>query len=337
MAQENSQMQLKPYFSPPMLLKNRHLMTLVPALIPRGLRLRDQSSEIAIIPVSGDSSISAHCHIQPEPDKVPTFILVHGLEGSSDSFYILGLAEKALKAKANVVRINLRNCGNTHHLTPTLYNAGLSQDIVRIIDWLVQQKNLTNIALVGYSLGGNLVLKAAAELDSYRSVVSSVCAISPSIDLETAVTALNRGFNRLYEFNFLVGLKNKISQKQKLFPDRFDISKFGQIKSLRDFDEIYTAPDGGYENAHDYYQKASALPMLKGIHIPTLIIAAQDDPFVPFHSFRDIETDCVSLLAPRYGGHAAFIQQSKNSNASDSISDPFWADNEILTFCIDHA
>ncbi len=334
----NDKMPLKPNFSPPVILKNRHLMTLVPGIIPRGQRLKHEPAELATIPVSKDSRITAHCHIQPGSDnQTPTFLLVHGLEGSSDSSYIRGLAEKALRAKANVIRINLRNCGNTFHLTPTLYNAGLSQDILCIINWLVEHKQLVNLALVGYSLGGNLVLKAAAELEDNQSVVKSVCAVSPSIDLETAVTALSQGFNRLYEFNFLVSLKNKINQKQKLFPERFDVSKFAQIRSLRQFDEVYTAPDGGYENAEQYYRQASALPLLKSIHIPTLIITAQDDPFVPFHCFSDIETDCVSLLAPKYGGHAGFIQQRPKASVSRFIADYFWADNEILSFCLEHA
>jgi predicted alpha/beta-fold hydrolase len=329
-------MQLNSNFSPPLLLRNCHLMTLLPAIITRGHRLKAHPAEIVTIPVSSDSSITAHCHIQPDQSKTPTLLLVHGLEGSSESSYIVGLAEQALAAGTNVVRINLRNCGNTLHLTPTLYNAGLSEDIIQGVDWLNRERQLNNFSLVGYSLGGNLVLKTAAELGKSSSAVSSICAISPSIDLEAAVTALGQGFNRIYEYNFLMSLKDKIKKKQKLYPDHYDLRKLVQVKSLKQFDETYTAPDGGYKNAEDYYRQASALFVLKNIRLPTLIIAAQDDPLVPFESFHGIETRYISLLAPKYGGHAAFIQRRQKKSDGKPIEEIFWTDHRVISFCLEN-
>jgi len=261
-------------------------------------------------------------------------VLVHGLEGSSQSFYIVGLAEKALAAGANVVRLNLRNCGGTLHLTPTLYNAGLSQDITRVVEYLVRERGLGDLFLIGYSLGGNLVLKASAELGDLAKYVSGTVAISPPIDLEPCVRTLELKSNRIYELGFLWSLKQKIRQKEKLYPKRFPVEKLDKVKSVREFDDAFTAPDGGYGTADRYYRDASSKPKLKSISVPTLIIAAQDDPLVPFAIFEGIEADNVKFIGPTHGGHGGFIQ---DLGANGSDGDRFWADRRILDFCFEHS
>jgi predicted alpha/beta-fold hydrolase len=297
------------------------------------MALRRQPAETAFIKVSQDTSLLAYCHLSGSDRLKPTFILVHGLEGSSQSSYILGLAESAVKAGANVIRLNLRNCGESLHLTPTLYNAGLSGDLLTVIDWLVESKHLTNLFLVGFSLGGNLVLKTAAELEHRLSAVSAVCAVSPSIDLDACVRSLEKGLCRAYELNFLFSLKNKLIRKYKLFPDRYDLSQLAKVTRLRQFDDLYTAPDGGYANAAEYYLKASSLPLMNKIASPTLIITAQDDPIVPFELFSLIETDFVRLLAPKHGGHGAFILRGDGIFGMAGPAERYWVDAQILRFC----
>jgi uncharacterized protein len=323
-------------FVPLPLLRNPHLMTIALSLIPRGLGLRRRQVEKVLFPVTPDSQLLGMAHFQPDYANRATLVLVHGLEGSSESFYIVGLAEKALAAGANVVRLNLRNCGGTLHLTPTLYNAGLSADIVRVVEYLAKERGLSDLFLIGYSLGGNLVLKASAELGELSDRVSGTIAVSPPIDLESCVQALESKSNRIYELAFLWSLKQKIRQKEKLYPNRFPIAKLDKVKSVREFDDAFTAPDGGYGTADRYYRDASSKPMLGSIPVPTLIITAQDDPLVPFGIFAGIETDNVKLLGPKQGGHGGFVQDLTIA-ANGSETDHFWADQRILDFCFEHS
>jgi predicted alpha/beta-fold hydrolase len=322
-------------FVPSPWLRNPHIMTIAQALIPRGLGMRWQRVEKLLLQVTPDTSLVAYGHFLENHEKRPTMILVHGLEGSSESFYILGMAEKALAAGINVIRLNIRNCGGTLHLTPTLYNAGLSSDVLRVIDLLVSEKKLSDLFLVGYSLGGNLVVKATAELGLRTKWVSGTCAIAPALDLPTCIDAMEKGFNRFYELLFLTSLKRKMVLKKKLFPDKFDLSGLKNIRTLRTFDDTYTAPDGGYKNVAHYYETASSKPLVKSITTPTLIITAQDDPLVPYESFIDLDTDSVRVVAPKHGGHAAFLQDM--NKGIEVASDPFWLDNHITAFCLAHS
>jgi hypothetical protein len=303
-------------------------MTIAPAFIKRGEAVLTMQQETALIPVSNDSSLLAHCHIKK--GSRPTLLLVHGLEGSSQSFNILGLTENALAAGANVIRLNLRSCGESLHLTPSLYHAGLSADILAVVDWMIECKGLEDIFLVGFSLGGNTVLKAAAELVSGRHAVSGICAVAPSIDLAACVEAMETGFSRVYQWYFLRSLKDKIVRKNQLFPGRYNLLRLDEAKSLRLFDHIYTAVDGGFSSGDDYYRHASAAPLIKHISKPTLIIAAQDDPIVPFRLFSGIQTDKVRLLSPLYGGHGGFIGGENKTSVSGC---QFWVDQQVLSFC----
>lgn len=321
-------------FNPPFWLKNPHLLTIIASLLPRGKDILKQPMEATLVRVDDHSEISVYCHLQPDFSERPTLILVHGLEGSAHSFYITSLTQNALAAKSNVVRVNLRSCGGHLHLTPTLYHAGQSADLLKLIDFLKESKGLSHFFLVGFSLGGNMVLKAAAELGSNEIAMRGVCAIAPSIDLDLCVTALERGFNWLYSRRFLRSLKRKIIQKQQLVPERFDLSHLPSIKSIRQFDDVYTARDAGYLNAAHYYHEASALPRLKHISVPTQIIAAQDDPFIPFQQFRDVETDTVRLMATKYGGHVGFIP-TFNTFTDQKAVFSYWLDEQILNFCLE--
>jgi len=297
-------------------------MTMAAALLPRGRSLLKLSCESLFIPVDSQSLVRADAHFNP--GNKDCLIIVHGLEGSSTSPYVLGLTEAAVAQGFNVVRLNLRNCGDTLHLTPTLYNAGQSGDLLQVINWLTEQRGQQNQYLIGYSLGGNLVLKALAEMGSNYSAVKAACVISPSIDLAASVKCIGHGMNRIYEHFLLHSLRKKIKQKAKLFPQHYDAGRLSEISSLFSFDDVFTGPDAGYKNAADYYQAASSGGRLNKIKTPALIITAQDDPLVPFNSFAQINNSCLRLLAPQHGGHVAFL--------ADKSGERFWADNQILSF-----
>ena len=304
-------------------------MTLAAALLPGDDALSFGNNQALIIPVSSESAVLARAHIDKTINRCLT--LVHGLEGSSESIYIRNLAAKAIAAGFNVVRLNLRNCGNTLHLTPTLYNAGQSGDLIKVVYWLKEKLGQSEQYVAGYSLGGNLVLKALAELVGHDQPVKAGCAISPSIDLAASVDCLETGISRIYDYFFLRSLKKKILLKHRLFPERYDLNKLSRVNNMRDFDQLFTAPDQGCNTADDYYRAASSMNLINLIKINTLIITAKDDPLVPFESFAKIDNPYVKLLAPSHGGHVSFLGTDKTYG--DSALNSLWSDSQIISFC----
>jgi hypothetical protein len=267
--------------------------------------------------------------MQARPREHATIVILHGLEGSSDSGYMLGIAEKAWVAGYNVVRLNQRNCGGTESLTRTLYHSGLSGDIRCVIRELIERDSLPEIFAVGFSMGGNLVLKMAGETGTSLPELRAVVAVAPALDLASCANALGEPRNFVYERHFVTGLKRRMRLKIKLFPQLFPVDGLDGIRSVREFDEFITARFCGFAGADDYYARSSASRVLSEIRLPTLIITAQDDPFVPFASFMQPairENPCIRLIAPARGGHCAFISNEPGDAR-------FWAEARVLEFC----
>lgn len=314
-------------FSPPLLFRNPHLMTLMPRYWPRPHWKQGLPQITRLFTTAPDTQLLGMCHWQVDPPATSTVLLVHGLEGSAESHYMRGMAAKAFRAGFNVVRMNQRTCGGSDHLTPTLYNSGLSADYLAILRELIDTDRLQRIWLVGYSMGGNLLLKAAGEIGRSESALAGVVAVSPNIDPTQCVAALETPRNWLYHLHFLTSLKARLRRKAALFPGRWDISALQQIKTISQFDELYTARDGGYRDAADYYDRAGARHVLHNIAVPTLIISAQDDPFIPASMF---DTPAISgnkyvtTAMLRFGGHCGFFQKHTQDE------DRFWAENRIV-------
>jgi predicted alpha/beta-fold hydrolase len=240
-----------------------------------------------------------------------------------------GIASKAYRAGFNVIRMNQRTCGGTEHLTPTLYNSGLSQDYRTIVHELAHVDGLNRIWLVGYSMGGNLILKAAGEAGSSEAALAGAIAICPNIDPPKCVEALEQPRNWIYHRHFLVKLKARLRRKALLFPGKWNLKGLGHTTKMSEFDDRYTAPDGGYANGADYYNRVGACLVLDSIVVPTLIITAQDDPFIPYSMFTVPliqRHPTIQVIAPRYGGHCGFLQWASNGE------DTFWAENRIMDF-----
>lgn len=320
-------------FNPHPLFTSGHAQTLAGFAWPRRFRYRPVSDEGRFFEVAPDSKVLAHCRWQSNRAEHPTMLLWHGIEGSSSSVYMLAMAQKAFHSGFNVLRLNLRNCGGTEHLTPTLYHGGLTEDLRAVVTELVERDGLPRIFVVGFSLGGNMVLKLAGEYgDNPPKQLVSVCAVSPSIDLGASADIIELRSNWIYSQDFLRRLKSRIRTKNKLFPELYDISGLKRVHSIRAFDDRFTSVTHGFENAADYYHKASSLRVVGRIKLPTLIIHAQDDPFIPFAPLRDsalTKNPNILLLAPERGGHVAFISAKPLADEPDR----FWAENQVVSFC----
>jgi uncharacterized protein len=317
-----------PEFHPHPLLKNGHLMTVASAVWRRSFNL--PSPEDRLFQVDPESRILGHCHWQQGKDKAtPLLVLVHGLEGSSDSNYMRGIAEKARQRKFHVIRLNQRNCGGTELLTPTLYNSGMSADYRAILEELVGA-GFAKIFFVGYSMGGNLVTKMAGELGEIApSALHGVAAVCPALNLVACADALERTDNYFYQRHFVAGLMSRYAKKARLFPQKYSNNGFGHIRTVREFDDAITAPNFGYFDAQEYYEAAGAKRVVDKIRVPYLLITAQDDPFVPFDAIRasGVENNpCITFVAPRHGGHCAFISNQPGAQR-------FWAESRIVDFC----
>jgi hypothetical protein len=284
--------------------------------------------------VATDARVLAHCHWHEQPAGHPTLLLLHGLEGSSLAHYMRGISDKAWAAGWNVVRLNQRNCGGTERLSRGLYHSGLTHDPLFVVRELIERDRIRSIAVAGYSLGGNLALKLAGELaEAAPPELKAVCAVSPTMDLGICVKALERRSNIAYEWNFVRNLKARIRRKAAAFPGAFALDALRRVWTVRQFDEVYTAPHHGFRDATDYYYRASALRVIDRIRVPALIVTAEDDPFVPASTFRDPSVTGnlnITVAMTPHGGHCAFVE------AADAVYDGYWAEREIVRFADHH-
>jgi uncharacterized protein len=330
-------------FTPAPGLSNNHLMTLAPLLLRRRFPLTDSSGRRILIEVEPGNQVLVMLHQGGGVKADNLILLLHGLESSADAYYVKGVCEKAIHEGFSVARMNMRNCGGTSHLSTTLYNAGMSKDVLGVASQLTERYGFKHVFLCGFSLGGNVVLKAAGEhADKPNPPLAGVCSVSPPIDLEGCVRQMEKGVNRIYEKNFVLSLKLRVYEKARHFPGRYDLVRLRQIRTVRAFDGAFTAPDAGYSSAEEYYYGASARRVLDKIDCPTLIIAAQDDPLVPFCTFETMDRPGKDfrgiLLAPANGGHVSFIHNKAISlgEAPKARRDPFWAEWQAIGFFNDH-
>jgi predicted alpha/beta-fold hydrolase len=280
--------------------------------------------------VAQDTRVLAHCHWQESPREHATLLCLHGLEGSSAAHYMRGVAEKAYTAGLNVVLLNQRNCGGTESLCPGLYHSGLTADPRAVLDELRSLDRLRSFVVAGYSLGGNIALKLAGEYGSDAPAdLHGIAAVSPVIEVGACVRALERPGNLIYEWNFVRNLKARMRRKDAAWPGRFELERLRDVRTVRMFDDLYTAPHFGFAGADDYYHRVSAMRVIDRVRIPALIIAAKDDPFVPWEPFlnREIANNpYVRLELSDHGGHCAFVSSANGGG------DPYWAEARVVQF-----
>jgi predicted alpha/beta-fold hydrolase len=277
-----------------------------------------------------DTRVLAHGFWQKDRTARPLLLALHGLEGSSQAHYMRGLADKAFAAGFSALLLNQRNCGGTEALSAGLYHSGLTADADCVIRELSERDGIRAVVVAGYSLGGNLALKLAGDYgDAPPMALRGVCAVSPVLELSACVRSLERRPNIIYHWNFVRGLKARMRRKDACTPGRFPVHRLADVRSVRGFDEIYTAPHFGFRDAEDYYHRASAMRVIDRIRVPALVITAEDDPFVPIEPFRSLaitSNPCIELIVTPHGGHCGFVE------APSDGSDGYWAERAIVEF-----
>ena len=318
-------------FKPRRGITNGHLQTIIGNFLPRPVFQLPSQEETVVVDAADNSRVLCHCDWQPQEVRAGslTLVLVHGLEGSSKSRYMRGLAARAWTAGCNVIRMNMRNCGGTEHLTPTLYHSALSGDVGAVIRHFAEKHALQSVALVGYSMGGNLVLKLAGEWGALPPLrgVATVC---PAIDLAAGSDALHEPVNRVYEWHFLRGLRARFQRKAALYPAIYQPNGIGPIRSLREFDHKIVARYCGFRDADDYYFRAASARVIDRIVVPTLVLRAFDDPFIrvtPETRAALRANPQIKLVETRHGGHCAYL-------SNDRGDDIHWAEATVLRFLL---
>lgn len=323
-------------FVPRPWLRNGHFQTIAGNFLPRRLTLPEPEPLLVEVegPVSGygPSQVLCHCHWQPPQVRRQrlTVVLVHGLEGSSSSKYILGNTARALAAGLNVVRMNMRTCGGTDSLSPTIYHSGRSGDVGCVVEAMLREQQLESIALAGYSMGGNLVLRWAGELgDRLPAQIKAVVGVSPLMDLAASSRALHLPLNRPYEWHFLRSMIARVRRRIAMYPRIYADAAVAQIRTMRDFDQHIVARYGGFADADDYYYSVASSKHAAFLRVPTLILHSLDDPFIrmlPATREALVANPHVTLIETDRGGHCAFLA------AADPSSDGRWAEQTLLQF-----
>jgi len=291
----------------PKWLFNNHLETIYPALF-RKVKIKAPSQER--IPTEDNDFLDLDWFKNNSEHLV---IISHGLEGSSDRPYMLGMTKAFLNSGYDVLTWNYRGCGPELNKQMIFYHSGATYDLDRIVNYA--STGYEHVSLIGFSLGGNLTLKYMGEKRSRPEKIKSAVAISVPLHLASASKKISARENFLYSKRFLKSLKKKVKEKARYYPNEIPAAMLKNINTLSDFDDIFTGPFHGFSDAAEYYEVNSALYFLEGIKAPTLILNAKNDPFLseecfPYSLAESLQN--VTLQTPTYGGHVGFSTVNKN-------------------------
>ncbi len=297
-------------YQPPKWLPGGHAQTIYPLLIKPAAypywRERLETPDGDFIDL--DWSSAPNC--AQRGSGTPLVVMFHGLEGSSNSHYALSLMHALTALGWCGVVAHFRGCSGEPNRLPRAYHSGDSEEIDWILRKIKQQFPERPLYAVGVSLGGNALLKWVGEQgEAAARLLCAVAAVSAPLDLTACGHHLARGFNRVYTRYFLQTLKPSATEKLRRFPGLFDAGRLRQAATIFDFDDLFTAPLHGFADAADYWRRASAKPWLAAIRLPTLILNAQNDPFMPPHTLPETTQvgASVTLDFPREGGHVGFV------------------------------
>ncbi|MEM7305700.1 MAG: alpha/beta fold hydrolase [Planctomycetota bacterium] len=326
-----------PAFDPHPLLAHPYAMTLASTFPRRESAQLRAAAEERVVPTTPGNRVRVRRHRHGDGAR-PWVVLLHGLAGDLTAPYVVGTAEKAFRAGFDVARMNARNCGGTEELAAGSYHGGTTEDLLAVATALAADEGAPRVYLIGFSLGANMALRLAAELgdDAPRWLAAAAC-LSPCVDFAASVDVLERSpFHRLCQRRFLRSLRRMLRRRDELHGLRLDLSGLDRIRSLREFDARFTAPLGGFDGVDAYYEQASAVTQLPRVRIPALLVAARDDPLVPFATFERDEVrrnDRLTVLATARGGHVSFLARRPARGTDGRDADRRWGECRLIGFC----
>ena len=313
---------VKSDYKPPRFFRNGHLQTLYPTLFRR---LPKQATERERLELSDGDFLDLDWSFNGSKNLA---IISHGMEGSSESIYIRGMQRILTNNGWDSLAWNFRGCSGEINRSLRFYHSGASDDLDLVIQHASSTKKYSKLALIGFSMGGNISLKYLGEKTSkIPKALKSAVTISVPCNLESAAKKLAYKRNYIYMKRFLLLLKKKMKQKEVKFAKECDITNFNSIRTFEQFDNRYTAPIHGFSSAQDYWHQCSSINFLNNISVPTLIINALDDPFLmpscyPYEA-ANVNPN-IFLATPEYGGHVGFV-----SFNSEKV---YWSEEMMLKF-----
>lgn len=312
-------------YKPLRFLKGQHLETILPNLLRNVNQIKPAAEKVNT--PDGDF-LQLDWYFRDSPSLA---IISHGLEGNSDRPYMKGMAKIFTDASMDALCWNYRGCGSEMNIKPQLYHSGATTDLNTVVKVAIE-KGYQQIVLIGFSLGGNITLKYVGEQGkNLSSQIKAAIVFSVPLDLAAGGREISKPHNWMYSKRFLRNLKNKVRIKNEQFPEIIKLNGLNEVSNLRDFDDIYTGPIHGFTGADDYYFQCSAIRFLKDINIPSLIVNAKNDPFLPDECYPyDLIKQCPDILfeTPDHGGHVGFVELNKLGY--------YWSDKRALAFAQQH-
>ena len=307
-----------PPYRPPVWLRSGHLQTVLPTLFRRvdGVAYRRERLELA----DGD-----FVDLDWAGDGADVAVVAHGVEASADRAYGRGMARELGRRGWAVCGWNLRGCSGEPNRLLRTYHSGMTEDLGAVVAHVLAS-GAVRVAVVGFSLGGNLTLKWLGEQgDGVDPRVVAGAGVSVPVDLQASSETMEAWSRRIYMLRFLRTLTGKVAEKAQRFPEAPDPAAFAGVRTFRQFDGLFTAPVHGFDGAEDYWRRASAKPLLPAIRVPTLILNALDDPFLAPSCYPRAEAEvnpALTLVTPRWGGHVGFVRRGR----------PYWSEEAVGRF-----
>lgn len=309
----------------PLCFSNCHLQTVFPSLLRRVSRVVYRRERIE----TSDGDFLDLDFSQKGFDRIA--VVLHGLEGDAHRHYVMGMVKALNRSGWDATAMNFRSCSGECNRQLRFYHSGETDDLRLVLSHVSGSNQYKEIALVGFSLGGNVILKYLGESGEDRHpLVRKAVVFSVPCDLKACALKISHPSNRLYLKRFMRMLRKKVRAKMAIMPDKINDFGFEALKTFQDYDDRYTAPIHGFKDAFDYWKKCSCKQFLSGISIPTLLVNAADDPFLTEECYprqEALQSPFLHLEIPDHGGHVGFVAFNRRGE--------YWSETRAVEFLAD--